>query len=98
MTETILQAPVVRPQPWMARALCADCDPDLWFPDPEDPPGIRIARTAEAIRICRRCPVRGQCLRWAFESNDSWGILGGLTKRMRSQLRNRLKRKRELGR
>ena len=32
-----------------------------------------------ALKICEPCPVRAQCLKWALESKQVWGIWGGLT-------------------
>lgn len=74
---------------WMARALCGTCDPDLFFPEPgrEDNP----ERTAEALKVCRDCPVRAECLRWALETEQRWGVLGGRTASQRTRIRNRLR-------
>lgn len=84
-------------QPWMIRAACAaDHDPDLWYPDYSLPLQVRRDRTKRAVRICMDCPVRYECLRWAYEVGDEHGILGGLTKNQRSRIRNRVLRSREL--
>jgi WhiB family transcriptional regulator, redox-sensing transcriptional regulator len=76
---------------WMRDALCTDCDPELFFPSPQDeiPP-----RHGEAIRICRRCPVRRECLEWAITTGDKHAILGGQTPNQRTRTRNRILRKR----
>ena len=60
--------------PWMRWALCRDADPELFHPEPNKYTGPRVD---EAKRICRHCPVRPACLRWAFETGDKWAILGG---------------------
>jgi WhiB family redox-sensing transcriptional regulator len=60
------------PGHWRDRALCAQADPDLWFPEPGESP-----RTAKLI--CGWCPVRAECLAWALETNEPYGICGGLT-------------------
>lgn len=83
-------------QSWMRHALCADADPELFFPNPELTAEIRQARTEQAQRICARCPVRAHCLRWAYKMNDEWAILGGKTKNQRKRIKNRIARKREL--
>lgn len=31
----------------------------------------------EAKNICYKCPVREQCLKWALENKEIWGIWGG---------------------
>lgn len=64
---------------WMNDALCAQVDPDLWFPEVGGP-------TREAKRICARCPVREQCLEYALSDDRTsgaspfnHGIYGGLS-------------------
>jgi WhiB family redox-sensing transcriptional regulator len=65
---------------WRDAALCAQADPDLWFP-----PKGRVAR--EAKRICLGCPVRRQCLEEALALGETDGIWGGLTPRQRHVLK-----------
>lgn len=36
-------------------------------------------KTEEAKRICRRCPVIEQCLQWALETGQEYGVWGGLS-------------------
>ena len=38
------------PTPWMASALCAQVEPDLFYPD-------RSADTREAKKVCGQCEV-----------------------------------------
>ena len=40
---------------WKDDGLCAQIDPELWFPE-------KGHNAAQARRICFRCPVRPQCL------------------------------------
>lgn len=59
-------------------AACRDHDPELFFHD--DYTGTAAqADTAEAKAICRRCPIRQQCLAWAIQHKEPWGVFGGLT-------------------
>jgi WhiB family redox-sensing transcriptional regulator len=79
------------PGRWAERALCAQADPDAWFPEK----GQRgLAQTA--TRICRHCPVRVQCLDYALSGADTWagiatGIWGATTPQERDQLRQQRK-------
>jgi len=66
------------PGPWAKRALCADADPDAWFPDDED-----HDQAAAAIEVCAGCPVRAACLVHALATREPHGIWGGLTPRQR---------------
>ena len=57
-------------------ALCAQTDPDLFFPEGY---GTSITRQAEkAKKVCDRCPIRSGCLEWALETGQMTGIWGGL--------------------
>lgn len=66
---------------WQADALCAQVDPELFFPK-------KSGTAAPARKICGRCDVREQCLEWALSTDDATGgVLGGLTARQRDRLR-----------
>jgi WhiB family redox-sensing transcriptional regulator len=64
----------VQPRPnWFDRAACKGEDPAWWHPDGTD----NQTRAAKAVAICRRCPVRQDCLEHAL-ANDEWlGVWGG---------------------
>ncbi|WP_020580166.1 WhiB family transcriptional regulator [Actinopolymorpha alba] len=70
---------------WLRRAACAGLTPDLFYPDERgpDPDG----RRSPAKAICRRCPVRRDCLSDALNRDDEYGIWGGLTPRERRNLK-----------
>lgn len=70
------------PADWTADALCAESDPDAWYPDAGS-----SGRQAKAI--CARCGVREDCLQQALDSGDRWGIWGGLSEPERRALRRR---------
>jgi WhiB family redox-sensing transcriptional regulator len=73
---------VEEPEPWQARALCAQTDPEAFFPEKGGSP--RLAKA-----VCRRCPVRAECLAFALEHDERFGIWGGLSERERRRLRAR---------
>lgn len=81
-------APVLLiPGPWAEDALCAQTDPDIWFPEIGGHREAAIAR-----RICRACPVRAECLDYALAGADTWnglatGIWGGTSPRERARIR-----------
>lgn len=62
---------------WMNRAACLNVDPELFFPLAPDKPASK-PHVAAAKKICARCPVRAECLNWAF-ANLPHGIAGGMT-------------------
>ena len=70
---------------WMAQGSCLDHHPDDWYADS----GYAMQR---AKRICAGCPSLRECLDWALETNEQWGIFGGLTRQERVNLKRRVQR------
>ena len=66
-------------RPWALDALCAEVDPDRWFPE-------KGGSSKEAKAICRECPVRAECLEYALETQQRFGIWGGRSERERRRL------------
>ena len=64
---------------WQERALCAQTDPEAFFPE-------KGGSTREAKRICTTCEVRAECLEYALEHDERFGIWGGLSERERRRL------------
>ncbi|MET9339301.1 WhiB family transcriptional regulator [Nonomuraea sp. NPDC003804] len=65
---------------WMAGGLCSQTDPEVFFPEKGQP-----ARPAK--QICRRCSVRTECLDYAIEHNELFGIWGGTSERDRRRIK-----------
>jgi WhiB family redox-sensing transcriptional regulator len=65
---------------WQERANCLGVDPDLFFPE-------RGASTREAKGVCRGCEVRVECLEYALQHGEKFGIWGGLSERERRRVR-----------
>ena len=71
-------------EPWRHQAACAGLDPEYWFP--VDAPG-RTPAHRRAITICKSCPVQAECLNWALDNHEFYGIWGGTTARQRTDMR-----------
>ena len=69
-------------QGWQERALCAETDPEAFFPE-------KGGSTREAKKICTGCEVRAECLEYALANDERFGIWGGLSERERRRLRRR---------
>ena len=65
---------------WQERALCAQTDPEAFFPE-------KGGSTREAKRVCRSCEVRSECLEYALEHDERFGIWGGMSERERRRLK-----------
>lgn len=70
-------------QDWQEQALCAQTDPEAFFPE-------KGGSTREAKRICRACGVRDECLEYALENDERFGIWGGLSERERRRLKKEI--------
>jgi WhiB family redox-sensing transcriptional regulator len=55
---------------WQDRALCAQTDPEAFFPETG-------GSTREAKRVCGSCEVRAECLGYALDHDERFGIWGG---------------------
>ena len=68
---------------WQERALCAQTDPEAFFPE-------EGGSTREAKKVCVSCEVRAECLEYALENDERFGIWGGLSERERRKLKRRV--------
>lgn len=68
------------PFDWRALGLCAQTDPELFYPEKGQP-------SAPAKAVCRRCDVASQCLQWALEHEERFGVWGGTSESERAKLR-----------
>jgi WhiB family redox-sensing transcriptional regulator len=76
---------------WRARAACRPLDSAIFFPDRT---AYRNNDVASAKAVCRRCPVREECLEAALDGREKIGIWGGLTPLERANLHRRKRRAR----
>ncbi len=77
------------PRGWMDRAACRDVEnPDIFFPIL---PRGRHAKQHNKVAtdICGGCEVIDDCLAYALDANEPYGIWGGLTTRERRDLRRK---------
>ena len=65
---------------WQDRALCAQTDPEAFFPE-------KGGSTREAKKVCRSCEVQAECLEFALENDERFGIWGGMSERERRRLK-----------
>ena len=67
---------------WQQKALCAQADPrdfdNEWFGSVE-----------RAKKVCKGCVVKEQCLQYALDNDETFGIWGGLSEEERRKLKRR---------
>ena len=61
---------------WQDQALCAQTDPEAFFPE-------KGGSSREAKRVCASCDVRSDCLEYALANDERFGIWGGMSERER---------------
>jgi WhiB family redox-sensing transcriptional regulator len=76
----LMPVDLVEGMEWQARALCAQTDPEAFFPE-------KGGSTREAKRVCLSCEVRVDCLEYALANDERFGIWGGLSERERRRLK-----------
>ena len=71
---------IARPPEWMTRARCAETDPELFYP--------AKGETSTAARlICAKCEVVAQCLAYALDGGEGYGVWGGTNPAERRAMR-----------
>ena len=83
MNETIesrpYDAPVLNERPWAVFSACRNTDPRIFF-------GATREDEKAAILVCATCTVRKECLAFALESRERFGVWGGSTERERRKM------------
>lgn len=60
---------------WRDSAACRTADPELFFPIGTG--DVALAQERAALVVCRRCPVREECLQQALSAGINDGVWGG---------------------
>lgn len=73
-------------QNWRLKANCLGMDTELFYPPRDKTLYREVADNAK--RICRapQCPVRAECLTFAIQHQEKYGIWGGYSHRERNAL------------
>lgn len=73
---------------WQTDAACRDTDPELFFPATEDDTSVVVAQYLTAVRpVCQSCPVTTECLRWALDAGQDYGLWAATTPTERRAIR-----------
>jgi WhiB family redox-sensing transcriptional regulator len=78
--------PLITPEPWQEDALCAETDPEAFFPEK----GGGGNNLAAARAVCAACTVAADCLDYAIRNGERFGVWGGLTDRQRRRIAHQL--------
>jgi WhiB family transcriptional regulator, redox-sensing transcriptional regulator len=72
------------------QAACQTADPELFFPLAGA--GAGRAKLARAKAVCAACPVREQCLDYALQTEQAYGVWGGAAEGERRAIAARRRR------
>lgn len=59
---------------WRDEALCANLEVSVFFPDLR---GMNVDKYIEQNLPCVKCTVKEECLDYADDNGEEWGIWGG---------------------
>ncbi|HVF52249.1 MAG TPA: WhiB family transcriptional regulator [Actinomycetota bacterium] len=79
---------------WQEEAACNAYENVVFFGEEGESELEKQAREHRAKSICHRCPVIEPCLEFAMETNQKYGIWGGMTDKERASLKRRRARAR----
>ncbi|HVF54052.1 MAG TPA: WhiB family transcriptional regulator [Actinomycetota bacterium] len=71
---------LLQPVEWQTHARCAEVEPEIFFPE-------RGGSSKAARSVCNNCAVSAQCLEYALNNKEQFGIWGGTSERERRRLR-----------
>lgn len=67
---------------WFKLGNCFGKDTSIFYPE------IGDTQTAKrAVKLCSSCSVKAECLAYALNNNEKFGVWGGFTSRRRRKIR-----------
>ena len=68
------------PPAWQRQGACLGAHPDLFFPE-------KGQSTKPAKKICKNCQVKEECLQFALDRGERFGIWGGMSEKKRRKFK-----------
>lgn len=84
-----MPAPVYSNWKWQDQALCNQIGGDDFFYEDMERGEVKDARIQRALAICAQCPVIDACRQFALDTEQNYGIWGGMTQEQRAKLRKK---------
>lgn len=75
---------------WYEKAACKDQGADIFYADFSEQGSSGKKKTGDAKKMCRRCEVVAECLTFAFNNDERYGVWGSLSTRERLSLKRNL--------
>ena len=74
-----LGAPLLEERPWAVYSSCREAEPEIFFASTR-------ADERAAIAVCKTCAVADQCIEFAIETRERFGVWGGTNERERRRM------------
>jgi WhiB family redox-sensing transcriptional regulator len=74
-----LDAPLLEERPWAVYSSCREAEPEIFFASTR-------ADERAATAVCNTCAVADQCLEFAIETRERFGVWGGTNERERRRM------------
>jgi WhiB family transcriptional regulator, redox-sensing transcriptional regulator len=71
-------------------ALCAEVDPEVWFPEDGRNHKYKTPEALYAKQLCKRCPALAECREYALRYTGLYGIWGALDPTQRRDIQKQL--------
>jgi len=75
----MLEAPILEERPWAVYSACREAEPEMFFASTR-------ADERAALAVCDACAVADQCLEFAIETRERFGVWGGTHERERRKM------------
>lgn len=83
----INKAPTLDQWSWQEKGACKNLDTEIFFLDFNEKGKSKRNKNRTAIEICKKCPVKMQCLEHAITTPENFGVWGGATPEQRAIIR-----------
>lgn len=70
---------------WKSEAACKDADLNIFFPDNSDKTAIKTGEVY-AKNYCRKCTVAAECLMYAIDNEEIYGVWGSFAPKERTTI------------
>jgi len=74
-----IDAPLLEERPWAVYSACREAEPEIFFASTR-------ADERAALAVCDACAVADQCLDFAIETRERFGVWGGTNERERRRM------------
>jgi WhiB family redox-sensing transcriptional regulator len=77
---------LARSETWRQSAACSGMDTSDFYPGDRERGPTLARRERRAKQVCARCPVIQECLAWALDAREPFGVWGGTSAKERARM------------